>query len=304
VKPPVRVVWLAIGCRFRLLLPDVPNALPTAPPRPPLSDPPFSTDIRGELVFLGTGTSHGVPVIGCDCATCRSCVPKNQRSRCSALLGLPEGNLLIDTAPDLRVQLLRERIAAVHAVCYTHDHADHLFGLDDLRVLVYYLGHEMPIHCDRHVEDRIRRVFEYAFDPATQALPRGALPQLTFRAITGEPFELLGTRVVPIPLRHGPFHAWGYRVGNVAYCTDANAIPPQSVPLLEGLDVLILDALRLRPHATHFSLDEAIAAARQLAPKRTLFTHICHELEHEAIGATLPSGMELAYDGMKIPLEL
>ncbi len=268
-----------------------------------MPNPPLSSDIRDKLVFLGTGTSHGIPVIGCRCATCRSSDPMNDRSRSSVLLGLPEGNLLIDTAPDLRVQLLREEIAAVHAVCYTHDHADHLFGLDDLRVLIYYLGHDLPIHCDRHVEDRIRQVFHYAFDEAAQSLPHGAVPHIVFRTITGEPFELLGTRVVPVPLQHGRFFSWGFRVGKVAYCTDANAIPPESMPLLEGLDVLILDALRLRPHATHFSLDEAIETARQLAPKRTLFTHICHELEHESTGATLPPGMELAYDGMKIPLE-
>lgn len=269
-----------------------------------MSDPPVSRDITNQLIFLGTGTSHGIPVIGCGCPTCTSPNPKNQRTRCSLALGLPEGNVLIDTPPDLRVQLLREGIGLVHAVLYTHEHADHLFGLDDLRVFAYYLDHDLPIYCDRVVEERIRSTFDYAFDLATQAYPAGGVPRLVFRPVTGDPLELLGTRVIPIPLRHGRYHVWGYRFGNVAYCTDTNEIPAESVPLLEGLEVLVLDCLRQQPHATHFSLEEAIETARRLAPKRTLFTHMCHDLEHEATSAALPPGMELAYDGMQIPLGL
>jgi phosphoribosyl 1,2-cyclic phosphate phosphodiesterase len=269
-----------------------------------MPDLPVSRDLDGQLLFLGTGTSHGIPVIGCGCATCTSPNPLNQRTRCSLILGLPEGDLLVDTAPDLRAQLLREEIGLVHAVLYTHEHADHLFGLDDLRVFAHYLGHDLPIYCDGKVEERIRKVFDYAFDPASREYPAGGVPRLAFRPVTGEPLELLGARVIPVPLRHGRYHVWGYRFGDVAYCTDTNQIPPESQPLLEGLDVLILDCLRRRPHATHFSLDEAVAAAQRLAPKRTLFTHMCHDLEHEATNAVLPPGMELAYDGMRIPLRL
>ena len=267
-----------------------------------MSDSPLSQDITGQLVFLGTGTSHGIPVIGCGCPTCTSSDSRNRRTRCSLVLGLPEGNLLVDTPPDLRMQLLREEIGLVHAVLYTHEHADHLFGLDDLRIFAYYLGHDLPIYCDPTVEERIRTTFDYAFDPATREYPAGGVPRLAFRPVAGQPLELLGERVIPIPLRHGHYRVWGYRFGDVAYCTDTNGIPPESEPLLEGLEVLILDCLRRRPHATHFSLDEAIATARRLGPKRTLFTHMCHDLEHAATGALLPRGMELAYDGMMIPL--
>jgi phosphoribosyl 1,2-cyclic phosphate phosphodiesterase len=263
---------------------------------------PVTTDFRGEMILLGTGTSVGVPAIGCGCAVCSSTNPKNQRARCAAVLGLERGNLLIDTPPDLRFQLLRERIGIIHAVIYTHDHADHLYGLDDLRLFPFYLNGPIPLYCERIVEQRIRRVFDYAFSDR-EPTHAGAAPHLDMHTIDTEPFTALGERIVPIRLQHGPrFQVLGFRIGNIAYCTDTNEIPAESWPLLEGLDVLILDALRNRPHATHFSLDEAIEAARKVRPKRTLFTHICHELEHESTNAKLPSGMELAYDGQRIRL--
>jgi phosphoribosyl 1,2-cyclic phosphate phosphodiesterase len=259
-------------------------------------------DLHNQLVVLGTGTSHGVPVIGCGCDVCLSTNPKNQRGRCSAVLGLPQGNLLIDTPPDLRNALLRERIGLIHAVLYTHEHADHLFGLDDLRIFAHYLGRDLPVYCTEQVEARIRQSFDYAFDPVTMHYQAGGLPKLSLRRIANEPMEILGTRVVPIPLMHGRYAVTGFRFGNVAYCTDTNRIPEASWPLLEGLDVLFLDALRHLPHPTHFSLEEAIAVAQKLQPRRTYFTHICHDLEHEATNAELPPGMELAYDGLVVPL--
>lgn len=263
---------------------------------------PATVDVRGELVFLGTGTSMGVPVIGCDCNTCTSDDSHNQRTRCGLVLGLPEGNLLIDTPTDLRTQLLREKIGLIHAALYTHSHADHLFGLDDVRLFPYYLGDKLPVYCEETVEQRIRKSFDYAFDPATQAFPAGGIPQLALHPITTEPFEVLGAPVVPIRLWHGRLAVLGFRFGNVAYCTDTNQIPEESWPLLAGLDVLILDALRDRPHPTHFSLSEAIEAATRIGAKRTLFTHMSHDLEHAATSAGLPEGMELAYDGLRIPL--
>jgi phosphoribosyl 1,2-cyclic phosphate phosphodiesterase len=263
---------------------------------------PISREITNQLVFLGTGTSHGVPMIGCGCATCVSTEAKNQRSRCSVVLGLPGGNLLVDTPPDLRMQLLREQIGMIHAVLYTHEHSDHLFGLDDLRIFPHYLGTDLPVYCTAVVEERIRRVFDYAFDPIAQAFPAGGVPRLVFHRVTDEPFEVLGTRVIPVPLQHGRYSVMGYRFGAMAYCTDTNGIPPASMERLQGLDLLILDGLRRRPHPTHFSLDEAIEAARQLAPKQTLFTHICHDLEHTATNAALPPGMALAYDSLQLPL--
>jgi phosphoribosyl 1,2-cyclic phosphate phosphodiesterase len=254
------------------------------------------------LVFLGTGTSVGVPMIGCGCAVCTSTNPKNQRTRCGLALGLPEGNLLIDTTPDLRQQLLREGIGVAHAVAFTHDHADHIFGLDDVRVFFFYLGHALPLYCEGFVEERLRKSFDYAFTPAAASYA-GGVPQVVFHTIEpGVPCELLGTSVLPFRLHHGRFEVLGFRIGNVAYCTDTNKIPPESLRLLDGLDLLILDALRPRPHVSHFSLQEAVEVARFIGAKRTLFTHMGHELEHEATNAELPPGMELAYDGLRLPL--
>jgi phosphoribosyl 1,2-cyclic phosphate phosphodiesterase len=262
----------------------------------------LTTDIRGELVILGTGTSVGVPSIGCGCEVCTSSNPRDKRTRCAAILGLPQGNLLIDTPPDLRQQLLREKIGIVHAVLYTHEHADHLFGLDDLRLFPFYLGRPVTLYCTQVVEERIRKSFDYAFSEAEQTHV-GAVPQLAFHRIGLATFEVLGARITPLRLIHGPrFEVLGFRVGNVAYCTDTNGVPSESRALLEGLDTLILDALRLRPHATHFSLDEAIEVARALSPRRTLFTHIAHDLGYERTNAQLPAGMELAYDGQRVRL--
>lgn len=260
------------------------------------------TDVRGRLVFLGTGTSVGVPVVGCPCAVCRSGVPENQRTRCGLVLGLPEGNLLIDSPPDIRSQLLREEIGLIHSVLYTHDHADHVFGLDDLRLFAYYLGHHLPAYCEDVVEDRIRKSFDYAFSPEAEKYHAGGAPRIEFRRITTEPFEALGARITPIRLNHGRFRVLGFRFGQIAYCTDTNGIPEESWPRLEGLDTLILDALRPRPHPTHFSLEEAIEVAQRVGARRTIFTHISHELDHHTTNAALPAGMELAYDGMQIPL--
>jgi phosphoribosyl 1,2-cyclic phosphate phosphodiesterase len=262
----------------------------------------ITADIQGQLIFLGTGTSVGVPMIGCGCDECASSNPKNQRTRCGLALGLPEGNLLIDTTPDLRQQLLRERIGLAHAVAFTHDHADHVFGMDDVRVFFFYLGHRLPIYCEGFVEQRLRKSFDYAFTPESASYA-GGVPQVVFETISpGVPFHALGAQITPLRLHHGRFKVLGFRIGNIAYCTDTNDIPPESRPLLEGLDVLILDALRPRPHVSHFSIQEAIHVASQIGAKRTFFTHMGHELEHEATNAVLPAGMELAYDGLRIAL--
>ncbi len=263
---------------------------------------PPSRDITGQLVFLGTGTSVGVPAIGCDCKVCVSDNPRNYRTRCSVLLGLPGGNLLIDTPTDLRQQLLREKIGIIHSVLYTHEHADHIFGLDDLRLMQFYLGGPVPLYCEPSVEARIRKSYDYAFVSA-EGLHEGAAPKLKIHSIGLDEFEVLGTNIVPIRLRHGPrFEVLGFRVGNIAYCTDTNGIPPESMIRLQGLDVLILDCLRRDPHVTHFGLDEALAVAKQLKPRRTLLTHISHDLDAE-LSNSLPEGVEIAYDGLSIPLE-
>ncbi len=259
------------------------------------------------MIVLGTGTSVGVPTIGCGCEVCRSSNPRNNRTRCSVILGLPEGNLLIDTSPDMRQQLLREGIGVVHSVLYTHEHADHVFGLDDLRLMQFYLDGPLPLYCEEVVERRIRKSFDYAFKTLPN-LHKGATPKLTFRRIGAvndgdSSFEVLGATITAVRQLHGPnFQTLGFRIGDVAYCTDLSAMPEQSKQHLQGLDVLILDALRHEPHATHMCLDQAIALAEELKPGRVYFTHMSHSLEHESTNAALPAGVELAYDGLQIDL--
>lgn len=255
-----------------------------------------------EVIFLGTGTSVGVPSLGCDCAVCSSDDPHNKRTRCSVLLRLPSGNLLIDTPPDLRTQLLREKIKLIHAVLFTHEHADHLYGLDDLRLFPFQLGHAIPLYCERRMEERIRVVYDYAFSSRVPTHP-GATPQLEFVRITHDPFEALGVEVTPIPLKHGPhFDVLGFRIGDFAYCTDTNYIPPESMQRLRGLDTLVLDALRFRPHPTHFCVEQALAVIRELQPRRAYLTHICHDIDHALVEPQLPEGVFLAYDGLRLPL--
>jgi phosphoribosyl 1,2-cyclic phosphate phosphodiesterase len=253
------------------------------------------------LIFLGTGTSTGVPVIGCHCAVCRSADPRNQRTRPSVLIRTPAGTILIDTTPDMRTQLLREGVDRVDAVLYTHYHADHIFGMDDVRVFYFAIQRPLPVYAERPVQAVLRRAFSYAFDDRAERIAGGAIPRLSLRTIDAHrPFDVLGTRCVPIRLVHGRFRVLGFRFGNVAYCTDVNWIPTRSMKLLQGLDVLVLDALRDRPHATHFSLAESVEIVRRLQPRRTYFTHMTHDLDHAATNARLPTGVELAYDGLRV----
>jgi phosphoribosyl 1,2-cyclic phosphate phosphodiesterase len=253
------------------------------------------------FVILGCGTSVGVPMIGCDCAVCQSTNPRNHRYRCAVLIETPEGNLLIDTPPELRLQLLRERVKSVHAVLFTHYHADHLFGLDDLRPVPLKLGGPVPLYCTAEVEGKIRQSFAYAFGPAAEATNPGYLPKLNFRRITDEPFTVLGQRVTPIPLIHAHFDVFGFRIGDVAYCTDVSEIPRTSWAKLEGLRVLVLDALRYRPHVAHFSLDQALDVIERLRPQQAYLTHTSHELEYEEVNAQLPPHVRMAYDGLRFP---
>jgi phosphoribosyl 1,2-cyclic phosphate phosphodiesterase len=248
---------------------------------------------------LGSGTSTGVPVLGCDCAVCRSDDPKNQRTRPSVLVQLPQGNVLIDTTPEMRIQLLRERVGHVHAILYTHAHADHLFGLDDARLFPKAIGGPVPVYCEATTEASIRQVFHYAFDEHSALIPGGGVPKLRFERIEpGVRFEVLGQSFLPIRLLHGRFVVLGFRVGDLAYCTDVAQIPEESWPMLEGLDTLILDALRHEPHPTHFSLTQALAVVDQLKPRRTFLTHLSHGFDHAPTESTLPPGVALAYDGL------
>ncbi len=254
------------------------------------------------MILLGTGTSVGVPVIGCGCEVCLSDNPRNKRTRCSAVVGLPEGNLLIDTSPELRLQMVREKIGRIDATLFTHEHADHLHGLDDLRLFPFVIGHAMPLYCEQPVERRIRQVFDYAFT-GIEPTHSGGIPMLELRNIDEKPFSLLGCEVIPVRLHHGPrFQVLGFRFGNVAYCTDVSHIPESSMEKLEGLDVLVLDSLRVSPHPTHFCLEESLQIAERLKPKITYLTHTSHELEYEATNEILPPSVRMGYDGLRIPL--
>ncbi|MBI3411227.1 MAG: MBL fold metallo-hydrolase [Planctomycetes bacterium] len=250
------------------------------------------------FTFLGTGTSTGVPMIGCSCAVCTSADARNHRYRCAVLIGTPKGNILIDTPPELRLQLLRAKIGIVHAVLFTHFHADHIFGLDDLRPIPRHLGSAVPLYCTYEVERKIRQSFSYAFSQDVDTLPPGYLPKLTFKNIDETPFAVLGERVTPISLIHAQFNVFGFRVGDVAYCTDVNKIPKESWPLLEELDVLVLDALRHKPHPGHFCLDEALEVVDRLKPRQAYFTHMSHDLDHEETNRALPPNARLAHDGL------
>jgi len=251
------------------------------------------------FTFLGTGTSVGVPMVGCECPVCTSSDPRNHRYRCSVLLRTPEGNAVIDTGPELRLQLLREKVRLVHAVLYTHYHADHLFGLDDLRPFPKFLGRPLPVYCTEETEVVIRRAFPYAFGDEAERFPLGSLPKLAFHRLGHQSFTVLGQTITPVPLFHGHAFVLGFRIDDVAYCTDVSRIPEASWPMLEGLRVLVLDALRTKPHPTHFSVDEALAVIARLKPKQAYLTHMSHELDHKATNRRLPPGVELAYDGLR-----
>lgn len=251
------------------------------------------------VTFLGTGTSHGVPMIGCDCAVCRSSDPRDARLRPSIFVQTPGASVLVDAGPDLRTQALRHGIRRVDAILFTHGHADHILGMDDVRRFNAVMKRAMPCYGDARTLSEIRKTFHYVFDPAT---PKGGgLPALDLHELDG-PVRIGDATVVPVPLLHGERPILGFRVDRFAYLTDCNAIPDAAWPLLQGLDVVVIDALREQPHPTHFSLGEAIEAGRRIAARRTLFTHMCHHLPHEATNAKLPAGMSLAYDGLTLDL--
>lgn len=251
------------------------------------------------ITFLGTGTSHGVPMIGCDCATCRSSDSRDTRLRPSIFIESDGASVLVDAGPDLRVQALRHDIRRVDAILFTHGHADHILGLDDVRRFNAIMRRAMPCYGDAQTLTDIRRTFHYVFDSAT---PKGGgLPALDLLEIDG-PIRLGDLDVHPVPLWHGPRPILGFRIGGFAYLTDCNRVDDAAWGLLGGLEVLVLDALRIRPHPTHFSLDEAIEAATRIGAGRTFFTHMCHDLPHEPTDARLPEGMALAYDGLVLEL--
>ncbi len=251
------------------------------------------TSVR--LTILGSGTSHGIPMIGCVCPVCTSSDPRDRRMRTSALFNASGVDLLVDTGPELRLQCLAHNVRRVDAILLTHHHADHIVGLDDVRRFNWLQQQRITLHGNRETIAHVRSMFRYAFDDDPEY--PSAKPQLDTHVLEG-PANLRGCPVIPLPYFHGPLPVLGYRIGNVAYCPDCNRIPDETRPLLDNLDILVLDALRKSPHPTHFNLDQAIEEARRIDAKRTYFTHIAHELPHAATNAELPEGMELAYDGL------
>ncbi len=250
------------------------------------------------VTFLGTGTSSGVPVVGCDCATCRSDNPRDRRWRPSIYLELADATrVLVDTSPDLRMQALAFGVTGLDLILFTHHHADHVMGLDDVRAFNYRQSGSIPCLADASTLTALRRMFSYAWDPS---VPRGGgVPRLRLFELTGR-FCVGRYEVVPVPVHHGTQPILGYRFGSFAYLTDCNAIPEASWPLLEGVTVLVLDALRHRPHPTHFTLGEAVEVATRVGASQTYFTHMCHDLPHAETCAALPPTMALAHDGLVI----
>ena len=254
----------------------------------------------GTVRFLGTGTSHGVPMIGCRCDVCRSTDPRDRRSRPSIYLTLSDGTrLLVDTTPDLRAQALACDLDRVDAILFTHCHADHVMGLDEVRRFNVLQNASVPCYGDAPTMAELRRTFAYIFEAADEG---GGIPKITLHPVDG-PFAIGAHTIVPVPVLHGRRPILGYRLGGFAYLTDCSAIPDQSWPLLEGLDTLVIDALRHRPHPSHFTVAGALAVIERAAPRRALLTHICHDLPHGATGATLPAGVEMAYDGLAVEIE-
>ncbi len=257
---------------------------------------------RATVTFLGTGTSHGVPMIGCRCPVCRSDDPKDRRLRPSVHVDVEGGPaLLIDTATDLRQQALACSLTKVDAVLYTHAHADHVMGLDELRRFNALKGGGIPVFADAPTATQLRRMFTYAFVPASGQ--GGGVPELSLSEVTG-PFVVEGVMVTPVPIFHGTQPVLGFRIGRFAYLTDCSRIPEASYPLLDDLDVLVLDALRHRPHPTHFTVAEAVAVAQRVGARHTYFTHICHDLPHVETCAALPPGMALAWDGQVLVVDV
>jgi phosphoribosyl 1,2-cyclic phosphate phosphodiesterase len=262
------------------------------------------------ITVLGSGTSHGVPAIGCDCVVCRSSDPRDRRMRPSILIEIGEEraggafaaavrSILVDTSTDLREQALRYDVRRVDAILFTHSHADHICGLDDVRRFNQIQKSAIPCFADADTLASLRRMFWYVFEPPAQR--GGGIPQLSPFRIAGA-FTLGGVEIVPVPVFHGRLPVLGFRIGSFAYLTDCNRIPDESYALLDGVQTVIIDALRWRPHSTHFSVDEAIDASRRIGATRAYFTHICHDLGHAETSPQLPPGVELAYDGLVLEI--
>ncbi len=259
-----------------------------------------------EICLLGTGTSTGVPVIGCTCRVCTSTDERDKRLRCSCLIRVHGLTLVVDTGPDFRTQALRAGVSRLDAVLFTHYHFDHVAGLDDVRPFFRTNRRALPCYASADTVQVLRRVFTYIFEDGSYP----GVPRLVLHEVQ-RPFRIHGrydpsrsVTVIPIPLYHGKLPIFGYRIGRFAYLTDTSFIPEESYALLNHLDVLVLDALRYRPHPAHFSIEEAVEAARRIGARETYFIHMTHDILHEEVDARLPEGIHLGYDMLKLRASL
>jgi phosphoribosyl 1,2-cyclic phosphate phosphodiesterase len=252
-----------------------------------------------KITFMGSGTSMGVPTVGCECAVCTSTDLKNKRTRASLLVSARERNFLIDTATDLRSQSIREGLKRVDAVLYTHSHADHILGLDDLRPFCFWQKMHIPCFGNASTMRNICDTFKYVF---TEPQPGGSIPRIEPQIIDDR-FDFQGVTIQPIPVLHGKMEVFGYRIGNLSYITDCSEIPDSSYPLLDGTQVLILGVLRYSPHPTHLHVEKAIRIFERVGSERGFFTHLSHDFDHERANSELPDPIELAYDGLSFEMD-
>ena len=252
-----------------------------------------------KITFLGTGTSQGVPVIGCDCPVCTSLDYRDKRLRTSVFLETEDGNIVIDTGPDFRQQMLREEIKKLDAIIFTHGHKDHVAGLDDVRAFNFMQSIDMPVYGQSAVLEHLKVEFYYAFEP----LAYPGIPRLNLIEITEQPFTIGNLKITALPVLHLKMTVLGYRINNFSYITDANFIPEATYKKMEGTEILVLNALQREKHISHFNLEEAIAVARKVGAKQTYFTHISHKLGlHKEVEKELPEAIALGYDGLQITL--
>lgn len=250
-----------------------------------------------KVTFLGTGTSQGVPVIGCTCDVCRSLDYRDKRLRTSVHIDTGSLSLVIDTGPDFRQQMLREGVKRLDAVLFTHSHKDHTAGLDDVRAYNFLQKIDMPVYGHDTTLKQLTREYEYVFEPHSYP----GIPRLKFHPITEEPFTLSGVKITPLPVTHLHMPVFGFRVGDFSYITDANEIPDSTMELLHGTKVLVLNALQREKHISHFNLDEAVAMAARVGAEQTFFTHLSHKMGlHREVELELPKNVRLAYDGLSV----
>jgi len=253
-----------------------------------------------KVIILGSGTSQGIPVIGCKCETCLSKNPKDKRLRTSAYIEVDGLKILIDTSIDFRQQMLKYNVTDLDVVLYTHHHVDHILGLDDLRQINQRLNKYIDLYGNEMTLDEIKITFRYAFNK--QLIFYKVVPLINLYKIENKKFKIKNVEIIPIEVRHGRIKIFGYRIGNFAYITDCSKVPESEIHKLENLEVLVVNALRRAHHPTHFNIDQAVELSQRIQPQKTYFTHMTHDINHDKINKTLPKNIELAYDGLEFNL--